>query len=868
MNPRAKTRHMKPSGVERPYIYVLGEAPGETEDELGEAFVGKSGAFLRERFPANYEDFTRFDNVVRTRPPKNRDPSFKEIECYRPTVAADIEKAAPDAILAVGKIAAQWCLPELEKKPSIFTLRGRRFPVRFGSHACWCYPVLHPAFLLRLGDEQHEKVPGREWRRTFDQDVAAVFEEVDQGLSPPEFYDSSPAALAEGLQLFPKGTANEVVRALRALEGEPVLALDVETHKTRPYAKVGHSPRLLTLAIGTNKRVVAFPWEHPQAPNWGPDGRRRIQEALLDLLRKAHVVAHSLSFELEWLAYFFDHDPCAMRAAQSWGDTMVQAFILDEREGGQSLDFLCALHFGIGMKSLTRGAGTIDGKVNRKSPITAPLSDLLYYNALDVKWTYRLNQRQGSILTERDQLPVYEMHMRRLPTVTLAQWFGMPIAEGVVGDFRKKHEDAIAELDRIIKKSKHTKRYKEQFGVDFNPAGAQSCIQMFRDVLGRKEGQRRDGYTADEEALAAMTGCDLAQKVLAYRRQTKLLGTYIEPFARTDADSQVYSDGCTHTNFMTTRTRTTRLASKDPNEQNWPVRKDKEVRSIRRAPPGWSIFALDYGQIEARVIAMASRDRKFVKALWEDYDIHMEQAQRAAKRWPKLLDAFGGDIKKLRSMIKTFFVFPLFYGAQTSTVSRYMDMPEEVGQDLVDAFWEDFSDARAWQQTQLDSYEENGYIEGLTGRRRHRPLSKNMILNTPIQGVAADLVLYAMDTISEAAMPWHEEIRCEGTLGCNVTVLTPWRSQQLGHKVNPRNSAFIHPRLQIHDDLTFLLPDAVLDESIEKIVSLALNLKPRFPFINVPITVEGKLGKDWSKMEEIGVFSSQDLDASYQGTRP
>lgn len=85
-DPKLKNQHphMKPTGVEAPIIYALGEAPGSEEDETGYQFVGASGRLLRRHIPKDWIDKIRWNNVVRTRPPGNRDPSNVEIECCFP----------------------------------------------------------------------------------------------------------------------------------------------------------------------------------------------------------------------------------------------------------------------------------------------------------------------------------------------------------------------------------------------------------------------------------------------------------------------------------------------------------------------------------------------------------------------------------------------------------------------------------------------------------------------------------------------------------------------------------------------------------------------------------------------------------------
>ena len=133
--PLNRTKHqehpkMGPTGAELPIVYILGEAPGKTEDEEGVQFVGDSGQFLRDRIPNEWIEYIRFNNVIRDWPidrfGKNRTPHPTEIECCRPSIERDIEQSQPAAIFGFGNIPLNWAL----ERGGIMTARGRKFPVK------------------------------------------------------------------------------------------------------------------------------------------------------------------------------------------------------------------------------------------------------------------------------------------------------------------------------------------------------------------------------------------------------------------------------------------------------------------------------------------------------------------------------------------------------------------------------------------------------------------------------------------------------------------------------------------------------------------------------------------------------------------
>jgi DNA polymerase len=128
-------------------LMFIGEAPGAQEDEQGLPFVGRSGQLL-DRLVAEEMGLTRdrvyIANVVKCRPPNNRDPLPGEIEACRPYLEAQLELIAPKVIVTLGKFAGQLLLRSRE---GITRLRGHSYPFATGV----LVPTVHPAYVLRGG---------------------------------------------------------------------------------------------------------------------------------------------------------------------------------------------------------------------------------------------------------------------------------------------------------------------------------------------------------------------------------------------------------------------------------------------------------------------------------------------------------------------------------------------------------------------------------------------------------------------------------------------------------------------------------------------------------------------------------------------
>jgi len=811
INPRAKHPDMAPSGSKSPRVYILGEAPGEEEDARGVQFVGKSGKRLRELLPRGVETELRWNNACRTRPPENRTPTPEEVEFYRLALLADIEATRPAVVMAVGGTAIATLLPDLGRDVELS--RGRRFPLRVGKHEAWVCPVHHPAYIMRVENDRKTDgdVPGEEWRRVWERDVAGVFK-LASSLEPPAPYDL--ALIDNGIDLLTDvGAILEQLRIAshpNNASSAASHAFDIETSRLRPYYA---DAQLLTIAIATGQHAFAFPLDHAEA-NFSPQDREAIWSAFLGWLSTpARKIAHNLAFELEWIA----HRGGGLRRAR-WGDTQADAYVLDERKNGHGLEFLTLLRFGFAIKK--------HSSVSRKRAAGEHLNTLLRYNARDAKFTLMLSAVQERDLRREGLIAIRDEHVRRIPSAVGMQCKGLLVDQKRRAQFDEELARDLDQLRRGMSARPEVEEYRKRFGA-FNPASNDDLARMFRDVLGRREGERKLGkYSTDEDTLKLMTDVPLAAEILRLRQTSKLKSTYVDRLNPAHRDSYVWPDGRIHAQFKTLATDTGRLASEEPNGQNWPKRKRADIRAQIVPSPGHLFVAVDYAQIEARVIAMLSGDRNLVRSIHERYDIHLEWAQRIAKEHPPVLDRYDGDVKKFRKIdVKSSWTFPLFYGAKVELVAALLEIPRQKAEKLYNEFWGQFPGVQAWGRELRRNYRRDGYVETLTGRRRHAPLSDNMIGNTPSQGTASDIVVDAMNRLSELAEETGQ----------------PW----------------FQPNLNIHDDLTFEVPERELERATSTIVEAMVS--GDYPWFNdIPIEVEVSVGRNWYELDPIGKFSSDE----------
>lgn len=808
---------MPATGSEQPLVYILGEGPGEDEAESQEQFVGKSGQILRPLIPREFKSRVRFNNVVRSRPPGNRTPDRVEIECCRPSVVRDIERTKPKAIFGFGNVPLTW----VSGFNGVTLWRGRKMPVKVGKHHCWYYPMLHPAYLLR----QQRGGNFSEEERMFRFDLKRAFAEI-QSLPPAHVH--SPADVRAGNEIILDWGSVGVRKVKDALEWaieQPATGFDYETKGLRPYTK---GNKILTASVSDGVRSVAIPFRHSESL-WSPSELTQVEKYWWAYLRyaKGVKIAHNLSFEMEWTAVSAE-DISLLRAGQ-YEDSSTQACIIDERKGERkpgcfALEFLIQQYFGFNIKKL---AG-----VDRSDLDNTPIEAVLQYNAPDAKYAKLLWQEQLAIILQEGLEEAYELGLRRIPAAVLSQIKGLPVDQVEVTRLQKKYEKEITRIEKEIDALPVVKEFERKKHKKFEPFSNPEVIYLLKDLLKRKEVYVVDKYTKKEKLSADKKILDqidhpIAGLLVELREQNKRKSTYVDPLAV--GSPILYPDGLLHAQINTIFAESGRFSIDGPSLQNFPKR-DNEAKEVRKqvvAPPGCLVMSVDLGQIEARVIAMFTHDKRFVKALWERYDVHFEWAERLAHAYPTRVGGkkFLGDkkvMKAFRTDVKNQWTFPLFFGAKLESAAGYLRMPPEVVKPLYNEFWKQFSGVKVWQEKQLEFYHENGYVECLTGRRRRGPLSVNQVYNSPVQGTAAEIMADMYCRLSETGDP------------------------------------DLQPEINIHDDLTYVrVPEKRVDEIAEKVVEHMLSVPFEWSKI-VPITAEMSLGPNWLEMEEVGTFSSDE----------
>jgi DNA polymerase-1 len=303
--------------------------------------------------------------------------------------------------------------------------------------------------------------------------------------------------------------------------------------------------------------------------------------------------------------------------------------------------------------------------------------------------------------------------------------------------------------------------------------------------------------------------------MMEYRELEKLRSTYV------DALPQLVNPktGRIHTSFNQTVAATGRLSSSDPNLQNIPIRTDigREIRKGFVAAPGTLFLAVDYSQIELRILAHFSGDEAFVTAFTQGIDVHRQTASLI----------FGVPVDSvtagMRGQAKTV-NFATLYGQGAFGLAQQLGITRDEAKNFIDTYFQRLQGVRAFLDRQVELAKTQGYVETLMGRRRRVPEleSKNWNIrqfgervaqNTPIQGTAADLMKKAMLDVQSAL-----------------------DAESNGARM----------LLQVHDELLLEVPEAEVDAVRELVVARmegAVELK-------VPLVAESGVGGNWYECKD------------------
>ena len=486
-------------------------------------------------------------------------------------------------------------------------------------------------------------------------------------------------------------------------------------------------------------------------------------------------------------------------------DTMLLSYALHGGLHGHGMDALSDRylnHQPIPIKELI-GSG--------KSQITfdrVPIDKATPYAAEDADITLRLWQIFRPRLHTARVTTVYETLERPLiPVLARMEMTGIKVDRDTLSRMSNAFAQKMAGLEAEI----HALA-GETFNVG-SPAQLGEILFGKMALPGGKKGKTGKYSTPADVLEDLATEHDLPGRVLDWRTLSKLKSTY------TDAlQDHINPDtGRVHTSYSIAGANTGRLASTDPNLQNIPIRSEegRRIREAFVAPPGHTLVALDYSQIELRILAHMADIPALKQAFAEGQDIH---ALTASEMFDVPLAEMTPDIRRQAKAIN----FGVIYGISGFGLARNLRIPRAEAQGFIDRYFERFPGIRTYMDETVAFAKEHKYVSTLFGRKIHTPdiaakgpaagFAKRAAINAPIQGTAADVIRRAMIRMEDAIA------------GIPARML-----------------------LQVHDELLFEVADDAVDDLIGAARTVMEGAAHPAVHIDVPLVVDAGRGAHWAE---------------------
>lgn len=331
-------------GKGRRRVMIVGEAPGEDEDEQGKFFVGRSGQkqdeiLRRLKVKVNKDCWTT--NALICRPPGNATPTLEQIQYCRPNLVNAIEKYDPDVIITVGMAGLQSVLHGgvwMDPMGRMGSWTGWAIPCQKLNR--WIVPTYHPSFLLRVLKEQERKKRKTPIEKIIREHYAQAFKLEGKPYKKSPQWEKKIEAITN-----PKYVVRAINKFIRL--GGPI-GFDLETNMLKPDKRSGSSDdsKLVSASIcwrGVKGRTISFPFT------------RRTRKAFKRLMLAPNPkVAHGFKFEDRWIGREYEKNGQKSREKiehfeiNNWAMcTMNTAHLLDNRKGIVSLDFQALVRLGV-----------------------------------------------------------------------------------------------------------------------------------------------------------------------------------------------------------------------------------------------------------------------------------------------------------------------------------------------------------------------------------------------------------------------------------------------------------------------------------------------------------------------------------------
>lgn len=506
-----------------------------------------------------------------------------------------------------------------------------------------------------------------------------------------------------------------------------------------------------------------------------------------DMKALLHELSPIDSSELELM------DPLAVDSTRIF-DTVVAAYLLDSDRSEFDEVYLADTYLQMALPA-ARGAEGAGEDAPAPAARTAALTLALVAPLRD-----RMARENAANVFDGIEMPL-------VPVLAKMERAGMLVDPDRLHSLSEGLATQIAEVERSI---------RDLAGDEtFNIGSPMQLSHVLFDVMGLPtkglKKTKRGYYSTNAKVLSDLArDHEIVRLILDWREKSKIKSTYLDtlgPLRR--------GDGRVHTTYNQTITATGRLSSSDPNLQNIPTRSElgRTVKTAFSAGEGSVFLAVDYSQIELRLLAHLSGDEHLVRAFNEGEDFHAETAARV----------FGVPVSEvtpdLRSRAKAV-NFGIVYGQQAYGLSQSLHISMAEARDMIDRYYEAYPGVRTFLDNVVARAKQTGYAETMYGRRRHIPelkaknpqlrgFGERTAMNHPMQGTAADIIKIAMARVSR-------------------------RLEEEGFAA--------HMILQVHDELDFECPV----NEVERLTTMVRDVMEHVVDLRVPLIAEASTGVTWA----------------------
>ena len=486
-------------------------------------------------------------------------------------------------------------------------------------------------------------------------------------------------------------------------------------------------------------------------------------------------------------------DPLAVDSTRIF-DTVVAAYLLDSDRSEFDEAYLADTYLQMALPTV-RGAEGAGEDAPAPAARTAALTLALVAPLRD-----RMARENAANVFDGIEMPL-------VPVLAKMERAGMLVDPDRLHSLSEGLATQITEVERSIRNLAGDET--------FNIGSPMQLSHVLFDVMGLPtkglKKTKRGYYSTNAKVLSDLArDHEIVRLILDWREKSKIKSTYLDtlgPLRR--------GDGRVHTTYNQTITATGRLSSSDPNLQNIPTRSElgRTVKTAFSAGEGSVFLAVDYSQIELRLLAHLSGDEHLVRAFNEGEDFHAETAARV----------FGVPVSEvtpdLRSRAKAV-NFGIVYGQQAYGLSQSLHISIAEARDMIDRYYEAYPGVRTFLDNVVARAKQTGYAETMYGRRRHIPelkaknpqlrgFGERTAMNHPMQGTAADIIKIAMARVSR-------------------------RLEEEGFAA--------HMILQVHDELDFECPV----NEVERLTTMVRDVMEHVVDLRVPLIAEASTGITWA----------------------